>query len=498
MPQAQPKRPNILFILSDDQGYWAMRCAGNREIETPNLDRLAASGTRFDRFFCASPVCSPARATLLTGRIPSRHGVHDWIAGGNALAPDARHRPGELIEYLAGQPGYTDYLAGAGYRCGISGKWHMGDSHHPQKSLSFWSVHATGGGPYYNAPMIRDGQLYHEPRYVTDAITDNALAWLRERKADPQPFYLSVHYTAPHSPWTRENHPAAIYDRYHNDCPFHSLPDGVTPPDWARHVAIPVRNAAERRAILSGYYAAVTAMDANIGRILDQLEADGLRENTLVVFTSDNGMNMGHHGVYGKGNATYPLNMFEESVRVPFIASHPGRIPQAAVNADLVSQYDFLPTILDYAGAPPPNDPALPGKSFASALLGKSAQDRGPVVVVDEYGPVRMIRDREWKYVHRFGLGPNELYHLSEDPAESHNLSGDPARRAVEDDMRRRLAEWFTRYADPDRDGGRLPVSGKGQIGLCGPAGAGKPAFAKGEIANLIDEAFGTPSNPAS
>lgn len=490
MAQAPPKRPNILFILSDDQGWWTLRCAGNREIETPNLDRLAATGTRFDRFFCASPVCSPARATILTGRIPSRHGVHDWLSGGNSLVPAPDGRTGELIEYLAGQPGYTDYLAAAGYQCGISGKWHLGDSHHPQKSYEFWRVHAKGGGPYYNAPMIRDGQLYHEPRYVTDAITDTAIEWLQSRKTDARPFCMDIRYTAPHSPWTRENHPADLYDRYHRDCPFASAPDGLAPPEWAKFIAIPIRTPQERRTVLSGYYAAITAMDANIGRLLDCIEANGLREDTLVLFTSDNGMNMGHHGIYGKGNATFPLNMYEESVRVPFLASRLGHVPQGAVNTDLLSQYDLLPTILDYAGVRQPDDPALPGRSFAETLRGDATPQREPVVVFDEYGPVRMIRDRDWKYVHRFGLGPDELYHLAEDPAEQHNLAADPARARLLRDMHGRLTAWFERYSDPDLDGSRLPVSGCGQTHLCGPSGQGRQAFHKDKTSQIIDEMY--------
>ena len=175
-------RPNILFILTDDQGAWAMGCAGNGEIRTPNLDRLAATGIRFENFFCVSPVCSPARASILTGRIPSQHGVHDWLRAGNHIGE------GALTEYLAGQPGYTDYLAAASYTCGISGKWHLGDSHHPQKGFSYWEVHATGGGPYYGAPMIRDGELAREPAYVTDKITDNALAFLEQEAGAEAPF----------------------------------------------------------------------------------------------------------------------------------------------------------------------------------------------------------------------------------------------------------------------------------------------------------------------
>jgi len=467
MSAPQPERPNILFILADDHGAWAMRCAGNAEIETPNLDRLAATGNRFTNFFCASPVCSPARATLLTGRIPSQHGVHDWLAAGDTLAKYEPARGGERIEYLADQPGYTDLLAAAGYRCGLSGKWHMGDSHHPQKGFEYWAVHAKGGGPYYGAPMVRGDGVVEEPRYITDVFTDNALDWIDARGGDAAPFYLSVHYTAPHSPWERDQHPAKLYDRYFNDCPFASLPNGLAPPAWVRTLNIPIRSEAARRETLSGYFAAVTAMDRNIGCLLNRLEANGLRERTLVVFAGDNGMNMGHHGVYGKGNATFPLNLFEESVKVPFIASHPGRIPEGRVSEELVGQYDFLPTLLEYAGVPNPLASTLPGRSFAGLLCGAGRAEERPVVVYDEYGPVRMIRDRRWKLIRRFDGVADELYDLEADPGETRNLAGSAACRAVEAGLRARLAAWFERYADPRRDGARLPVTGMGQTGRC-------------------------------
>lgn len=481
--------PNILFLLSDDQGPWAMGCAGNNEIQTPNLDRLAATGMRFDHFFCASPVCSPARATLLTGRIPSQHGIHDWLAAGSTTSKYESGRNGERIEYLKDMRGYTDHLAAAGYRCALSGKWHLGDSHQPQKGFDYWHVHAKGGGPYYNAPMVKDGEVYEEPAYVTDAITANALRWLEEHKTDPRPFYLSVHYTAPHAPWSRDHHPKALYEHYYNHCPFKSVPDDLTPPDWVRYINIPVETPEQRREHLSGYFAAVTAMDTNIGKLIDWLESNGLRNDTLIVFTSDNGMNMGHHGVFGKGNATFPLNMFEESVLVPFIVSHPGCIDPGTVNHRLVSQYDFMPTLLDYAGLEVPAPDSLPGTSFAPALRGE-AQDQDPYVVVfDEYGPVRMIRDRTWKYVHRYRFGPNELYHLKNDPGELHNLAGAPEHRAVEDELRNRLFQWFARYADPDRDGSNEVVTGSGQIGPCGAHADGRPAFLTGRVEKIIADA---------
>ena len=479
-------RPNVIFILSDDQGPWAMGCAGNDEIDTPNLDRLAATGMRFDNFFCASPVCSPARATLLTGRIPSQHGVQDWLAAGNTVAEYEPARGGELTEYLKGQPGYTDFLAEAGYHCGISGKWHMGDSHHAQKSFEYWQVHAMGGGRYYNAPMVRGDEVYDEPRYVTDAITDNALDWLKQRNGEDRPFYLSVHYTAPHSPWDRDNHPAELYDRYHDHCAFASVPDGLTPPEWVRHRSIPVDDPETRRAHLAGYFAAVTAMDSNIGRLLDWLEAKGLRDNTLVVFSADNGMNMGHHGVFGKGNATFPLNMFEESVKVPFIVSHPGSIAQGQVDSALVSQYDFMPTLLDYVDVGGETETEPPGRSFAPLLRGDSSTAHEHVVVFDEYGPVRMVRTRDCKYVHRYPYGPNELYDLRNDPQEESNLAGSAEWRDTEHQMRSRVVEWFLRYADPDRDGSREPVTGSGQFGLCGRDAQGQCAFSAAGVEHVI------------
>ena len=462
MASRDADKPNVIVILSDDHGPWGLGCYGNPEIRTPHMDRLAAEGVRFEYFFCTSPVCSPARASLLTGRIPSQHGVHDWIREGNV---------GDgAVEYLAGQTAYTDVFAAAGYVCAMSGKWHLGDSLRPQKSFSHWYVHQTGGGPYYNAPMIRDGRLIDEPGYVTDNITDDALACLDARAADDRPFYLSVHYTAPHSPWI-DNHPREIVESY-DGCPFESCPQ-EPPHPWRP----PGRFETNVRENLKGYFAAVTAMDANIGRLLGRLGELGLREHTLVWYLSDNGFNCGHHGFWGKGNGTFPQNMYENSVRVPAIASHPGRIPAGVVCDALVSGYDFMPTLLDYVGLDNPEAGKLPGRSFLPHLLGRPGDERDNVVVFDEYGPVRMIRDRRWKYVHRYPYGPHELYDLADDPDERRNLADAPDAADRVRRMKAGLDEWFGRYVDPRVDGVREPVTGAGQLGPAGPAGRGRQAF---------------------
>lgn len=449
------KQPNVVFIISDDQGFWSLGCAGNREIYTPNIDRLAAQGMRFENFFCVSPVCSPARASLLTGCIPSQHGVHDW------LRDDDERRAS--IEYLAGQYSYTKALAESGYECALSGKWHMGASARAQQGFTHWFCHKSGGGPYYGAPLYRDGVLYREERYVTDAITDDAVEFLNSHKEAEKPFYLHVAYTAPHAPWLN-NHPEE-YTKLYENCLFESVPHL---PRHLDSIYLTDEVAKDERANLIGYFAAVTAMDAGIGHILETLDELGLAEDTLVVFTSDNGFSCGHHGFWGKGNGTFPLNMYEESVKVPFIARHPGRIPAGVVCDSLVSAYDFMPTLLDYLGLKPLDMAKRPGVSFVPALLGQDFERPGGIVVMDEYGPNRMLRDQRYKYIARYPYGPNALYDLKSDPGEQDNLLAHGGFEALEQELRGRLEKWFAKYVNPEIDGAREAVFGSGQIGLAG------------------------------
>lgn len=466
------KKPNILFILTDDQGAWAMGCAGNTDIDTPNLDRLAARGCRFENFFCASPVCSPARASLLTGRIPSSHGVQDWIRGGNLdkdkLNAQIREDPYYLCEekpisYLDGMLTYTDVLKENGYTCALSGKWHLGDSLTPQHGFDKWFTIGRGGCYYNKADIVENGDITFENRYITHVITDKALSYLDEFKNQENPFYLSVHYTAPHSPWEEDQHPAEYIERYRG-CAFTATPDLPIHPNQT--ATAPYGTGEVRKSLLRGYYAAITAMDADVGRLLDRLETLGLSEDTIVLFMSDNGMNMGHHGIWGKGNGTFPFNMYDTAVKVPFLVSWPGRYASGAVIRRMCSQYDFFQTLLDMAGIQRELPDGLPGKSFADVFSGSTDED-GSVVVFDEYGPTRMIRTAEWKYICRTPYGPDELYHLRTDPEENHNLILDPACHSLIDSLYVELTRWFYTYADPAVDAAREGVTGCGQ--LCRP-----------------------------
>lgn len=476
------KQPNIIFILADDQGAWATHHAGISELQTPTLDQLAEEGVRCDNFFCVSPVCSPARASLLTGQIPSAHGVHDWIRSGSVdgqrFAEVGRKNPyaggyaeeGRPIQYLANRQTYTDLLAINGYQCALSGKWHLGDSLVAQHGFDHWITLGKGGCSYYYPDVVRDGQItIEEGRYVTELITDQALTMLDEMKAKApnQPFYLSVHYTAPHSPWEAEQHPSKWID-YYDSCDFESIPDRPDHPDMTTG---PVYGTAKRHQNLRGYFAAISAMDEQIGRLLDYLQEHGLREETVVIFTADNGMSMGHHGIWGKGNGTYPMNMYDSAVKVPFIISYPMQLPSGRLEHQLLSAYDLFPTILELAGIVEEEGPEKkwrPGRSFWQTLQKTETESERMVVVYDEYGPVRMIRNREWKYIHRYPYGKHELYDLVNDPDENINLIEVEDYKTKVVELRCQMESWFEQYRRAGVDGLYQAVKGGGQTGLAG------------------------------
>jgi arylsulfatase A-like enzyme len=444
-----------------------MNSAGTWELKTPNLDRLAATGVRFENFFCASPVCSPARASILTGQMPSQHGVQDFLRRGNSAELP---QDGERIQYLEGRQTYVQILRDSGYDCGLSGKWHVGDSVVPQAGFEFWDVHHAGSGNYFNPPMFKDGESYYADGYVSDVFTENAIEYLSSQIASERPFCMNVHYTAPHAPWGREQHPEDLYEQYRNNCEFESVswepvhPNHLAKEGSSGSVAL---DGEDRKDLLSGYFAAITAMDLNIGRLIDWLEANDLRESTLIIFTSDNGMNMGHHGIWGKGNGTYPPNMFDTSVKVPTLLSMPGRVPTGEVSSDLLSHYDLMPTILEFAGVSPSEKlEDRPGASFVSSVTGQPRQTPKPVVVHDEYGQTRMIRTDSKKYVHRYPSGPNEFWDLDNDPEETVNQIDNPVFSEEISKLRSQLEKWFKLYTEPDRDGSRQNGKGRGQVGL--------------------------------
>ncbi len=443
----------------------------------------------FPDYFCTSPVCSPARASVLCGKMPSQHGVHDWISKGHInyeeVAPELRQKHQDLnasweyawsrqqlsgdkaIRYLDGFRTYTDILAEHGYVCGLAGKWHLGDAGHPQKGFSYWEPIAMGGDNYFYPVVWKDGQFdMLRGAYITDYITEKAMDFLKMQKKD-EPFYLSVHYTAPHSPWERSQHKEEFYSLY-EDCPFTETPN-VPPHKWG-----PDYSEEDRRMRLKGYYAAVSAMDSDIGKIVEYLKEKDLWDDTIFIFTADNGMSMGHHGIFGKGNGTFPLNLYDTAVKVPMIIVYPKGIKGGSVAEGLYSHYDLLPTIADIVGDAA--EPDCPGRSFEGIFHGEAPNGRDAVVVYDEYGPARMIRTREYKYIQRYLYGEDEFYDLQADPEEENNLASSEEKEVQEKIacLRRQLEQWFMRYSDPKNDGKKEAVYGLGQTDR---VGEGRKAF---------------------
>jgi arylsulfatase A-like enzyme len=337
---------------------------------------------------------------------------------------------------------------------------------------------------YYDAPMVDERRLCTGKGYLTDELTTIGIAFLEAEAGRPEPFWLSLNYTAPHYPWI-DSHPDE-YTRLYEDCPFASIPEEPPHPWSAGGNPATDEGHGNRRDSLIGYFAATTAMDAGIGRVMSRLDELGLVESTLVIFMSDNGMNCGHHGIWGKGNGTRPQNMYDTSVKVPCIMAQPGRIPEARVVSDLVSAYDIYPTLLAYL-ALPDDDGSIrrPGRSYAPLLQGRPQPSQEAIVVFDEYGPVRMVRTHDWKYVQRHPDGPHELYDLRADPGERRNLIDARDHAAVQDELRRTLSDWFERYSDPEIDGTRWSVTGAGQLRRPTPETTPEAAFASVPIAAL-------------
>ncbi len=462
-------KPNIIFILADDLGPWALGAAGNEDMITPNIDQLAFNGVMMNDFHCTSPVCSPARASLLTGKMPSQHGIHDWIH--DASEGD------EEIEYLEGQIAFTDILASNGYRCGLSGKWHVGKSEKVQMGFDHFFAHKSGSGPYYNAPFYRNGKYELAEGYVTDVITDDSINFINESIRQNKPFYLNIGYTAPHSPWV-DNHPQEYLDLY-KDCEFSSLSDAN------RHEnAIYLTDMVHKdlHANQSGYFAATTAMDYNIGRIIETLKVNNILDNTVIIFSSDNGFSCGQHGFWGKGNGTYPINLYEESVKVPFIISHEGHLPKNIVIDEFASALDLFPTILDIANINYHLDDTYDGKSIIPIINETESISRK--YIFNEYGPNRMIKSKSHKYIKRYPMGPDEFYNLKSDPEELNNLirTYQDLFSEIMDELRFELFSWFHKYVNPEIDGVNEAVMGSGQINLAGLWSKGKISQAEADF----------------
>ena len=350
----------------------------------------------------------------------------------------------------------AEILAGAGYQTALSGKWHIGNDMTPQCGFESWFT--LGGsypinrlGPY---TYSNQGQPVESDAYKTQIITDKAIAFLRDR--DPErPFFLMVGYRATHSPW--ENHPERAVAPY-RDCTFEDIPYEETYPFGVQNLESTLPTWDDPREALAQYYASVIRLDEATARLLDELDALGLRENTLVVYTSDHGLCCGHHGIWGKGNGTLPLNMVEESIRVPMIFNHPRRVSGGQRLNEFVDHLDLFQTLAAYAGADLPEDrkASYPGRNMWPLLDGTGAEPDWRVVQYGEYGNVRMIRTHTHKLVRRYPDGPHELFDFEKDPREMSNLFNDPVEQPRIIRLTALLEDHFATYQDPVKTGLRV------------------------------------------
>lgn len=426
---------NIVLFLTDDHGAWANGCYGNSEIQTPTLDHLAATGIRFANAFTPTPVCSPGRACVMTGRTASQVGIHDWLQ-------EARDDVGAR-DWLADEKTLFQYFKEAGYHTALCGKWHLGINPMTPRGLDYhfglpgWQAahNMTYTYTFNDQPVTLSGNK-------SGFITDYALQYLEQAQ---EPFFLNIGYIATHSPYEKQTHDSRLTALY-EDATFRDIPEW-NPHPWVRNEGGPNdMRGVEVRDRYIGYYAAATEIDNNVRRVLDKLDELGLAGDTIIIYTSDHGCSTGHHGFWGKGNSTRPLNMYEVSLRVPLIWSGAG-IESGQVVENCVDHYDTFQAILATAGITP--DANTTGDSYRAQLEGQTvAWDD---TRYGEYGDLRMIRTPEWKLVVRYPDGPHDLFHLADDPGETVNLIDQHPE--VVADLRSRLDAFYADHEDPAKSG---------------------------------------------
>lgn len=440
-------RPNVLLFLTDDHGAWATGCYGNYEVKSPNLDQLAAEGARFDHAYTPVPVCSPARACLLTGKTASQIGIHDWLQEGDEAIANR--------DWLHGEPTLFDHFHDAGYHTALCGKWHLGQSHLPPSGADeHFGLPHWQGAHNETYTYVHNGKMLTLEGNKSQIITDHALNFIDANTETDQPFFMCVGYIVTHSPYNQQAHDPALTAQY-QQAEFSDIP-AYEAHEWVKNEGTANEPSAdELHDRYIGYYAAVTELDNNIGRIVDKLEATGRLENTLIIYTSDHGCAIGHHGFFGKGNSTRPLNMYEKSLHVPLIWRGPGVENGRVVNA-YVDHYDTFKTILALSGLEltADEDNVHPGKTYSALLQGQSAE--WDDTRYGEYGDLRMIRDARYKLVWRYPDGPHDLFDLQNDPDEKHNLYGQESLNSIVEAMKQKLDAFYDRYSDEVYSGLRV------------------------------------------
>ena len=440
----EERRPNVLLIMADDHAPAAFSTYSSRLNRTPNLDRIAAEGLRLDRCFCTNAICTPARASVHTGK-------YSHVTGIKTLNDVIDQTQETTVGML---------LHDAGYQTAFVGKWHLGHGGQSDPAgYDFWSV-LPGQGKYLDPELTEMGETITESGYVTDILTDKAINWLSQRDA-LRPFFLVCAHKAPHDPFQphpkhrdlyadeRIPEPATFHDGYENRAAAASMAtEQVALMHRKNHLPDPVpaglspeeQKAWNYQSFIRNYLRCVASIDENVGRVLDFLDENQLAEDTIVIYTSDHGFFLGDHGWYDK------RFMYEESIRIPFLMRYPRAIQAGTTSERIALNVDFAPTILDYAGEAVPQE--MQGRSLRALAEGRRPSDWRTSMyyrywmhlahfnIPAHYG----IRTERYKLIYYYGeaLGgagaideptaPEwELFDLEKDPQEMKNIYHDPA-----------------------------------------------------------------------
>jgi arylsulfatase A-like enzyme len=435
---AAEARPNVLYIMADDHAAHAISAYGSKVNKTPHIDRIAAGGMRFDNCFVTNSICTPSRAAILTGKYSHMNGV-----------PVFNRFDGR-------QPTLAKYLQSAGYHTGMVGKWHLGSD---PTGFDDWNI-LPGQGRYHDPVFLtKDGRKTHKG-YCTDLITDLSIQFLDGRPKD-RPFFLMCHHKAPHRPWqpdekhrkqwesVRVPEPPTLDDDYatRSDAAREAtmrIDRDLTPTDLKQKPPAGLSAKELKRwkyqRYMRDYLACVAAVDDNVGRLLDYLDKNGLADNTIVIYTSDQGFFLGDHDWFDK------RFMYEESLRMPFLVRWPGKVKPGSVSDGMVLNVDFAPTLLDAAGQKVPAD--MQGRSFLPLLKGERPADWRTAMYYRYYHypmhhkvqPHYGVRTERHKLIYFNKINQWELFDLRTDPHELKNVYADPAQA---DTVKRLKAEMY-------------------------------------------------------
>ncbi|XPF95114.1 sulfatase [Colwellia sp. RE-S-Sl-9] len=423
----QNNTPNILFIYTDDQAPWGVGFSGNEQAITPNLDKLAEQGMHFPNAYTTTPVCSPSRAGLLTSRYGYEVGIDDWIntiyKSLTRMEPDLGLTP-DLVTW-------PELLQTAGYYTGLIGKWHLGtlDKFHPTKQgYNEFTGFREGGTSTANPKLEKQGVEKQYKGLTADVLTTEAISFLNNHH--DKKFALSLHYRAPHTNWL----PVAEADA----APYKNMDMKIPNPDF------PDLDTKKTKQMMRDYLSSIRSIDRNLGLLMAEVERLNLSENTVVIFTSDHGYNMGHNGIWHKGNGHWLLNtptkattnipsnqrpnMYDNSIKVPAIVRWPNKIKANSISYSTLSNLDWFPTLLAIGEAKKDDSTLIRGNNYLPVLLGEKS-----LISEDYYGAYstlhqsvsakRMYSNGRYKLVKDFiNRGYDEFYDLENDPNENHNL----------------------------------------------------------------------------